>query len=143
MHLYDIMNIDYQIYIRNFHYRQSFIITEPPTVSTSHKNENETRSVKLIENVSVIDGYHAVHSVNWLSNGERFDIQARGRIHFTKSDKNPSLSIHNVNHQDAGSYRLIVTNAVWSDNSDIVFGTCNKGFDKDFFPYSLQDMFEV
>lgn len=97
------------------------ITLEPPIVSTSHKNDNETRSVKLIENVSVIDGYPAVNSVNWFSNVEMMDIQAGGRIHLTKSDKNPSLSIHNVNHQDAGSYRLTVTNAVWSDNSDIVF----------------------
>lgn len=133
MHIYDIININYQIYICNFPYCQSFIITEPPIVSTSHKSYNGTRSVKLIGNVSVIDGYPALHSVNWFKNGEMIDIQAGGRIHLKRSDKNPSLTIHNVNHQDAGSYRLTVTNAVGSDNSDIVFGTCNIGFLKDFF----------
>lgn len=97
------------------------ITLEPPIVSTSHKSYNGTRSVKLIGNVSVIDGYPALHSVNWFKNGEMIDIQAGGRIHLKRSDKNPSLTIHNVNHQDAGSYRLTVTNAVGSDNSDIVF----------------------
>lgn len=119
---YKIIYIIIIIIIINYHDFQSHIITEPPMVSTSYKNYDETRSVKLIGNISVIDGHPAVHSVYWSKNGEMIDIQARGRIHFKKSDKSPSLIIHNVNHQDAGSYRLTVTNAVGSDNSDIVFG---------------------
>lgn len=103
-------------------YCQSFIITEPPTVSTYHTIVYDTRSVELLGKVSVIDRYPLVHNFYWTKNGEVIDTQAKGWINFKWGDYSPSLIIHNVNRQDAGFYRLTATNAVGSDKSDIVLG---------------------
>lgn len=114
--------IYYYTYICNYHYHQSYIITEPPTVSTHHTNYNDTRSVKLIGNVSVIDQYPIVHTVYWTKNGEKIDKQAEGWKYSKVSVKSPSLTIHKVNYEDAGSYQLTATNVVGSNKSDIVLG---------------------
>lgn len=105
-------------------YCQSYIITEPPIVSTYHKNYNDTRSVELFGIVSVIDRYPKVNDVYWTKNGEEINTQAERWTYSKWGVKCPSLIIHNVNHQDAGSYRLTATNAVGSDKSDIVLGNC-------------------
>lgn len=133
MHMYYIIFIifDYDIYICNYHYRQSYFITEPPTVSTFHTNCVETRSVKLIGNVFVIDQYPKVHAVYWTKNGKKIDPHTRGGKYSNVSVKSPSLTIHNVNYEDAGSYQLIATNAVGSNKSDIVLG--NTVFNKEHF----------
>lgn len=95
---------------------------KPPAVSTFHTNCFETRSVELIGNVSVIDKYPKVDSVYWTKNGEKIDPQIGGRKYSKGSVKSPSLTIHNVNNEDAGSYELTATNAVGSNKSDIVLG---------------------
>lgn len=96
------------------------VTLEPPTVSTFHKNYNETHSVTLIGDVSVINRYPKVHTVYWTKNGEKLNTQSLRGKYSKVNVKNPSLTIYNVNHQDAGSYQLIATNAVGSDKSDIV-----------------------
>lgn len=119
------------IYICNNHYRKSYFITEPPTVSTFHTKCIETRSVELIGNVSVIDKYPKVESVYWTKNGKKIDPQTRGGKYSKVSVKSPSLTIHNVNYEDAGSYELTATNAVGSNKSDIALG--NIVFDRQHF----------
>lgn len=133
MHMYYII-YNYDNYICNYHHRQSYFITEPPTISTLfHTNCIETRSVELIGNVSVIDQYPIVHTLFWTKNGKKIDPQTRGRKYSKVSVKSPSLTIHNVNHEDAGSYQLIATNAVGSNKSDIDLGNILVVFDKEYF----------
>lgn len=119
------------LYIYIYHYRKSYSVTEPPTVSTFHTNCFETRSVVLIGNVSVIDKYPKVDSVYWTKNGEKIDPQIGERKYSKVSVKSPSLTIHNVNYEDAGSYELTATNAVGSFKSVIVLG--NIVFDRQHF----------
>lgn len=76
----------------------------------------------LIGDVSVINRYPKVHTVYWTKNGEKLNTQSLRGKYSKVNVKNPSLTIYNVNHQDAGSYQLIATNAVGSDKSNIVLG---------------------
>lgn len=100
----------------------TYNITEPPFVSTHHKSYKKTCSVRLIGKVSVTDRYPLVHTVYWTKNGEKIDTITGGRKFSKVTIKNPTLTIHNVNHQDAGSYQLTAINAVGSNKSDIVLG---------------------
>lgn len=93
---------------------------KPPFVSTHHKSYKKTCSVRLIGKVSVIDQYPPVHTVYWTKNREKIDTITGGRKFSKVTVKNPTLTIHNVNHQDAGSYQLTAINAVGSNKSDIV-----------------------
>lgn len=93
---------------------------KPPFVSIHHKSYKKTCSVRLIGKVSVTDRYPSVHTVYWTKNGQKIDSKAGGRKFSEVTVKNPTLTIHNVNHQDAGSYQLIAINAVGSNKSDIV-----------------------
>uniref|UniRef100_A0A8W8NZT4 Ig-like domain-containing protein n=1 Tax=Magallana gigas TaxID=29159 RepID=A0A8W8NZT4_MAGGI len=93
---------------------------KPPFVSTHHKSYRKTCSVRLIGKVSVTDRYPLVHTVYWTKNGEKIDTITGGRKFSKVTIKNPTLTIHNVNHQDAGSYQLTAINAVGSNKSDIV-----------------------
>lgn len=94
----------------------------PPFVLTSHISNNENRSVRLIGKVSATDKNATVNAVYWSKNGVKIDIEAGGRIQFKNSDKNRSLTIHNVNDGDAGSYRLTAISSAGSNESEIHFG---------------------
>lgn len=89
---------------------------------TSHISNSENRSVRLIGEVSATDQNATVYDVYWSKNGVKIDIEAGGKIQLKKSDNNQSLTIHNVNHRDAGSYRLTAISSAGSNESEIYFG---------------------
>lgn len=89
----------------------------------NHKTDNENRSVRLMVEVSTIDPNPPVHTVFWYKNGVKIDTKARGRINVKLSMKNPSLTIHNVNREDAGSYRLTAISVAGPSESEIVLGS--------------------
>lgn len=89
----------------------------------NHKTDNENRSVRLMGEVSTIDQNPQVHTVFWCKNGVKIDTKARGRINVKLSMKNPSLTIHNVNLEDAGSYRLTAISFAGPTESEIVLGS--------------------
>lgn len=56
----------------------------------------------------------------WTVNGEKIDKQGMGGKYSKVSVDDPSLTIHNVNKYDAGSYKLTATNAVGTTISDAI-----------------------
>lgn len=89
---------------------------------TSHISNNENRSVRLIGKVSATDKNATVYDVYWSKNGVKIDFEAGGRIQLKKSDKNQSLTIHNVNDRDSGSYRLTAISSAGSNESEMHLG---------------------
>lgn len=73
--------------------------------------------------VSTIDQNPPVHTVFWCKNGVQIDTQASGRVNVIVSIKKPSLTIHNVNLKDAGSYRLTAISSAGPTESEIVLGS--------------------
>lgn len=100
----------------------TYIILGHPNVLTRCIINNKNRSVTLIGKVSATGENSKVHTVYWSKDGEIIDKKIGERKYSKVTVENPSLTIHNVNHQDAGSYQLIAINAVGSNKSDIVLG---------------------
>lgn len=100
----------------------TYIILGHPNVLTRCIINNKNRSVTLIGKVSTTGENSKVHTVYWSKNGEIIDNKVGERKYSKVTVQNPSLTIYNVNHQDAGSYQLIAINAVGSNKSDIVLG---------------------
>lgn len=92
----------------------------PPYITSSHETCFESRSVKLIAKVYLYDTCHAIQKVVWTVNDEEIDQQGLGGKFSIVSVDSPCLTIHNVNHCDAGSYKLTATNAVGSTISDAI-----------------------
>lgn len=85
------------------------------------------RCVKLISEIFLYDK-HELENVFWTKNGEKIDTFAEtNNCKYSKvSIDNPSLTIYNVSHHDAGSYQFTAFNAVGSTKSDIIrLGTCS------------------
>lgn len=89
---------------------------------TSHISDNENRCVRLNGKVSSTEQNSTVLAIHWSKNGKLIDTQAGGRISVKMSNKNPSLTIHNVKLEDAGSYQLTAISDAGSNESEIVFG---------------------
>lgn len=100
----------------------TYIILGHPIVLTRCITNNKNRSVTLIGKVSETGENSKVHTVYWSKNGEKIENKVGERKYSKVTVQNPSLTINNVNHQDAGSYQLIAINAVGSNKSDIVLG---------------------
>lgn len=73
--------------------------------------------------VSTINQSPPVHTVFWCKNGVQLDTKARGRVNVKVSIKNPSLTINNVNLEDAGSYRLTAISCAGPTESEIFLGS--------------------
>lgn len=99
-----------------------FIILGHPNVLTRCIISNKNRSVTLIGKVSATGENSKVHTVYWSKNGEKINHRVGERKYSKVTVKNPSLTIHNVNHQDAGSYRFTAITSAGSQESEIVFG---------------------
>lgn len=88
-----------------------------------HKIDNENRTVRLMSEVFTIDQNPPVQKVFWCKNGVAINTTARGRMSVNVSIKKPSLTIHNVNLEDAGSYRLTVISYAGPTEIEIVLGS--------------------
>lgn len=77
----------------------------------------------MIGEVSTNDQNPPVQKVFWCKNGVKIDSKARGRINVNVSIWNPSLTIHNVNLEDAGSYRFTAISYAGPTESEIVLGS--------------------
>lgn len=100
----------------------TYIILGHPNFLTRCIINDENRSVTLIGKDSATCENSKVHTVYWSKNGEKINHRVGERKYSKVTVQNPSLTIYNVNHQDAGSYQLIAINAVGSNKSDIVLG---------------------
>lgn len=94
-------------------------VVDPPNVIMGHDTSLDTNAVRLIAKVFPSDKA-LFENVFWTKNGVGIDIQRMGRKYSKISTGNPSLTINNVNQQDAGSYQLIAVNSVGSTVSDTV-----------------------
>lgn len=99
-----------------------YIIVGHPNVLTRCITNNKNRSVTLIGKVSATGENSKVHTFYWSKNGEKIDNKVGERKYSKMTVQNPSLTIHNVNHQDAGSYRFTAITSAGSQESEIVFG---------------------
>lgn len=95
-------------------------VVDPPNVIMGHDTSLDTNAVRLIAKVFPSDKTSVIEKVFWTKNGVGIDIQRMGRKYSKISTGNPSLTINNVNQQDAGSYQLIAVNSVGSTVSDTV-----------------------
>lgn len=77
----------------------------------------------MIGEVSTNDQNPPVQKVFWCKNGVKIDSKARGRINVNVSIWNISLTIHNVNLGDAGSYRFTAISYAGPTESEIVLGS--------------------
>lgn len=61
-----------------------------------------------------------VQDVFWTKNEEKIDVLSREKKYSEVSVEDPSLTIFDVNPNDAGSYQLTAINAVGSTQSDAI-----------------------
>lgn len=94
-----------------------FILIGLPNIMTSEETVIRNKSVKLVGDVFVYDGSPDILEVFWTKNEEKIDTQ--GRLSTVTVD-DPSLTIRDVSHIDAGEYKLIARNAVGTTSSDII-----------------------
>lgn len=80
--------------------------------------------MRLIGKVFVNNRSPKIQNINWTKDGQDIDSEEEEEAKYSKqyTQNNPSLTINNVNHNDAGSYQLTATNAVGSSFSQIVLG---------------------
>lgn len=64
----------------------------------------------------------AIKTIYWTKDGKQLEMEDGGEKYSEVNTRNPSLTIHNVNQHDAGTYRLTATNAVGTTSSEIVLG---------------------
>lgn len=100
----------------------TYIILGHPIVLTRCITNNKNRSVTLIGKVSETGENSKVHTVYWSKNGEKIENKVGERKYSKVTVQNPSLTINNVNHQDAGSYQFTAITSAGSQESEIVFG---------------------
>lgn len=104
----------------------TYIFLGHPNLLTRCIINNNNRSVTLIGKVSAAGVNSKVHTVYWSKNGEIIDNKVGERKYSKVTVENPSLTIHNVNHQDAGSYRFTAISSAVSNESEIVLGNVYK-----------------
>lgn len=97
-----------------------FILIGIPNITTDKETVIRKKSVKLVGNVFVYDGSPDILEVFWTKNGEKIDTQGSGGRLSTVTVDDPSLTIGDVSHIDAGEYKLIARNAVGTASSDII-----------------------
>lgn len=77
----------------------------------------------ITSSVSLEDNSPLPQVFFWTKNGKKIDILGSDGKHKKTSIHNPSLTIFNVTHDDAGSYELNATHSLGSTTSDkIVLG---------------------
>lgn len=97
-----------------------FILIGIPNITTDKETVIRKKTVKLVGNVFVYDGSPDILEVFWAKNGEKIDTPGRGGRLSTVTVDDPSLTIRDVSHVDAGEYQLIARNAVGTAFSDII-----------------------
>lgn len=97
-----------------------FILLGLPNITTSEETVIKNKSVKLVGDVFVYDGSPDITEVFWTKNGEKIYTQGSGGRLSTVTVDDPSLTIRDVSHIDAGEYQLIARNAVGTTSSDII-----------------------
>lgn len=93
------------------------VVGGPPNINVNHKTNIHDHSVDLIGNVFVYKKHPAVHKVCWTKDGQKIDSLGCGGKYSKVSIADPSLTIFDVNSNDAGSYQLIATNTIGSTAS--------------------------
>lgn len=66
------------------------------------------------------DKFSETQEVFWTKNGVKIDFRESGKKYSGFNIEDQSLTIHNVNHRDAGSYQITVINSIGSTSSDII-----------------------
>lgn len=95
----------------------SSVVVGPPNINVNHKTNIHDHSVDLIGNVFVYKKHPAVHKVCWTKDGQKIDSLGCGGKYSKVRIDDPSLTIFDVNSNDAGSYQLIATNTIGSTAS--------------------------
>lgn len=78
--------------------------------------------------VFLYEEHPEIQTLFWSKNGQKLDSRGIGGKYSEVSINNPSLTIFDVNHHDAGSYQLTATNAVGSTQSDAIVLCINISF---------------
>lgn len=77
-------------------------------------------SVKLRCDVFLYDDSPALTDVYWTKGGIKLDIAPNEGKYVGVNLTDPSLTINNVNYNDAGDYQLIAVNAVGETRSEVI-----------------------
>lgn len=101
------------------------LIIGPPNITTSQETDIQHKRVKLIGHVSLYDDSPDIQAVFWTKNGEKIDTQGNGGRLSKVTINDPSLTINEVCHHDAGRYKLTAVNAVGSNCDEIDLGIIN------------------
>lgn len=77
-------------------------------------------SVKLKCDVFLYEDSPAINNVDWTKNGIKLDITKSAGKYLGADINDPSLTINNVNFNDAGDYQLIAANDVGKTESEVI-----------------------
>lgn len=77
-------------------------------------------AVKLRCDVFLYDESPALTDVYWTRGGIKLDIATQGGKYLGVNLTDPSLTINNVNYNDAGNYQLVAINAVGETRSEVI-----------------------
>lgn len=77
-------------------------------------------AVKLRCDVFLYDESPALTDVYWTRGGIKLDIATQGGKYLGVNLTDPSLTINNVNYNDAGNYQLVALNAVGETRSEVI-----------------------
>lgn len=77
-------------------------------------------AVKLRCDVFLYDESPALTDVYWTKGGIKLDITTHNGKYLGVNLTDPSLTINNVNYNDAGNYQLIADNAVGETRSEVI-----------------------
>lgn len=77
-------------------------------------------AVKLRCDVFLYDESPALTDVYWTKGGIKLDIATHNGKYLGVNLTDPSLTINNVNYNDAGNYQLIADNAVGETRSEVI-----------------------
>lgn len=86
------------------------------------------RSVKLRCDVFLYDESLPLKDVYWTKNGEKLFTAINDGKYSGVNTNDPSLTINNVNYNDAGSYQLTAVNAVGETRSEVILLGNNMSF---------------
>lgn len=91
-----------------------------PNMKINFETDVKNRSLNLIGNVIIYDDSPELQYFFWSKNNKEIDFEESGGKLSEMRTGNPSLTIKNVDPDDAGEYHLTAINAVGLNTSETI-----------------------